>query len=807
MKNPPNKITRLTRNHKLALFLVSMSVLLLEFTLIRILSVTLWYHFAFMIISIALLGFGISGVTIVLSDRISKADTNNFLCVTSLSFSVSILLSFFLLNKIPFDPFSLLVDSSQFIYLPLYYILVTLPFFLAGLVIGLIFTRFKNDIGKLYFFDLIGAGLSCFVFILAMPMFGGSGSIVVASIVACIGAALFALEASKPKTVSLFALFILIIMNGFLLTDPEHFLPLNVSENKVYSNLLKENPHLKILTRWNSFSRVDVMKDEDPPVDAYPVHTAIIDMGNSTTNIPQVPINKDTLPKPLDASNLAMVLKHDSASVFIVGSGGGGEIVSALSHNAKNVTAVEINGILNDLIEKDFAPYWTAGIAKNKKVNLITDDARSYLRSKRIKWDVIISAHTISASASSSGAMSLVENYILTQEAVMEYLQHLKVDGVLYVTRPESQIPRLVSTIKIAHQKIGGIDFKNQFFIFKRPPNEFEVDMSYLTGVVYKKDGFDEIDIQYMKLQSALLGLEVVYDPVSRQDGIYKELIESDNIYETIKKFPMKLLPATDDNPYFEHFTDFTELSGTKIKEAFSQTDRAMISLVQKPVAEATLLVLLAQTIIFASLFILLPIWLKFRKQQTEQTQSKGKFILYFACLGLGYIMIEICLIQKFTLFLGQPVYTMLTVISTMLIFSGIGSMLSQKILSLLKGKVLPVFIIIFAYTILLGFLNSLIFDSLVRADILWRVVISIALIAPLATLMGVPFPYGFMQIATDNKMLAAYSWGINGFFSVIGSVLVIMLSMSYGFKVVFIISAVMYLIAMGVSGKLKVKS
>jgi len=795
----------LTIKHKLALLLVSLSVLMLEFTLIRVLSISLWYHFAFMIISIALLGLGISGVTILTSRRIAKAEINSFLTITSLLYAVSVILSFVILNKIPFDPFSLFIDSSQFLYLPVYYILITLPFFLAGLIIGQLFTRFKQDINKLYFYDLIGAGLSCFVFILVLPLFGGSGGIIFASILACVGAILFAIHKNRLQTIGLYGSIVMLVVNGLFLTDPESYLPIYVSSNKVYGNYIAENPDLRLLTKWNSFSKVDVMKDDGENVDDYPVYTAIIDAGNSTTNIPKVPNVLDTGARPpFDASMLAMLLKReDTAKVFILGSGGGGEILTALTNNAKSVTAVEINPILNDLVEKDLVSYWTGGIAKDKRVKIITDDARGWLRGKRIKYDVIISAHTISASATNSGAMSLVENYILTEEALREYLQHLDINGILYITRPEPQMPRLVASIKEAQKLNGGSDIKNQFYIFKRPPTDFEIDVSYLTGVLFKKSGFDEFDIQRLKTMSALLNLETIYDPVSNQDGIFKDIVQSNSIDEIAGKYPdIKLYPATDDKPYFEHNTDFTSINFSKIKESFSQGDRAMLSLVQKPVAESTLVILLLQTVVLSALLIFLPIYLRFRKDPEIRKVKKGKYITYFALLGLGYIIIEICLIQKFTLFLGQPVYTMLTIISTMLIFSGIGSMLSDKVIKMVKN-INYIYIIIAALTVILGLANSALFEAFARLDILWRIIISIALIAPLAFFMGIPFPYGMSTIDNNSRYLVAYGWGVNGFFSVLGSVLVVMLSMSYGFKVVFIIAAIFYILAMLLAKKL----
>jgi len=802
------KKEKLTAMHKFGLMLISLSALMLEFTLIRVLSVSLWYHFAFMIISIALLGLGISGVTIIISSRIAKTEINSFLTVTSLLYAVSILVSFVSINKIPFDPFSLFIDSSQFMYLPVYYILITLPFFLAGLIIGQLFTRFKSGINQLYFYDLVGAGLSCFIFILVLPKFGGSGGIIFASLLACAGTLLFSIEPSRRKNIGLFGAIIMLVLNGLFLTNPEAYLPIYISANKVYGNYIKENPELMLQTRWNSFSKVDVMKDDGENVDDYPVYTAIIDAGNSTTNIPKVPNVLDSGARPpFDASMLAMYLKReDTAKVFILGSGGGGEILSALTNNAKSVTAVEINPILNQLVEKDLAGYWTGGIANDKRVKIITDDARSWLRGKRLKYDVIISAHTISASATNSGAMSLVENYILTEEAVREYLQHLDINGILYITRPEPQMPRLVATIKEAQKLNGGSDLKNQFYVFKRPPSEFEKDVSYLTGVLFKKSGFDEFDIQKLKTMAALLNLETIYDPTSKQDGIFKDIIESNSIIDIAGKYPeRRLIPATDDNPYFEHNTDFTKLSFTNIKESFSQGERGMLSLVQKPAAESTLVILLVQTVLISALLIFLPIYVKFRKDPEIKNVKKGKYITYFALLGLGYIIIEICLIQKFTLFLGQPVYTMLTVISTMLIFSGIGSMLSNKVITLVKN-VKMIYIIIAVLTAVVGLANSAVFniEAFMRADIMWRVIISIGMIAPLAFFMGIPFPYGMSMIDNNSRYLVAYGWGVNGFFSVLGSVLVVMLSMSFGFKTVFILSAVIYIAAMAVSGMLK---
>jgi len=785
------------------IFLIALSTLLLEFSLTRVLSVSLWYHFAFMVISVALLGFGVSGVVLSLNKRLNTMETGKLLSFLSICYGASVIISFILMNKIPFDPFSLLTDPVQFLYLPLYYLLITIPFFFAGLIISILLSRFKTDIPKLYFFDLIGAGLACVVFVLIMPELGGNGSIVIVSAIAFFAAVLFAFE--NYKVVALISSVLLIIALTFLINPDERF-PINVTANKIYGNYIKSRPDLKVRTDWNTFSKIDVMIDEDKAEDGYNLYLAIIDAGNATTNIPNV----KSLPlqtKPADASNLAYSLKDSAERVFIIGSAGGGEILAGLYKNAKNITAVEINGILNDYLKNDLS-YWTGPLVKNNKnVNLITDDARSVLSSKRIAYDVIISAHTISASAVSSGAMSMVENYILTKDAVKEYLNHLEKDGVIYISRPETQIPKLINTLRQARfeNSMGLEDSKKNFIIFRRPPNTFESDKSFLAGVLYKKNGFSALEVIDIRQEASSLNMDIMYDPLSAQDNYYKQLIESDNIYDSDSKYQ----PATDDRPFFDQNVGFSNLSLQGIKETFSQDDKAILALKDKPVAETTLIAILIQCILIAGLLILLPLKI-FKKEDTSLKTSKEnskdstkefsmdkKYLFYFACLGLGYIILQICMIQKFTLFLGQPVITLLTVVSTMLVASGTGSLVSAKFYKNKIRNLYIIFGIIALLTLLIGILNPYIFSSLVRLDLHWRIIISALIIFPLGFFMGMPFPLGMSLILPGEKRFVSFAWGVNGFFSVIGTVSAIILAMTFGFRIVFIVAAIIYIIAM----------
>jgi hypothetical protein len=779
------------------IFFVSLSALFLEFTMIRILSVSLWYHFAFMIISIALLGFGISGVYLFLNKTLQKYSSDKLLSVLSIFYALSITLSFILINKIPFDPFSLFSQPVQFVYLPLYYILIMIPFFFAGLIISVLLTRFKAEFAKLYFFDLVGAGIACFAFVIFIPMLGGNGTIIIISIFAFIAAVIFSY--GSHNYIALIA-FILAGFTGGLLIDKDGIVPINVSPNKSYfldSVILSSSNREEALvwSQWNIISKIDVYKDVDESPDGYNVFNAIIDEGNATTNIP----NLKNLPpptKPADASNLAFVLKDSADKVFIIGSAGGGEILTGLYHSARNITGVEINGILNDLIKNKLS-YWTGPLVRNKNVNIITDDARSVIRSSDTEYDVIISAHTISSSAMSSGAMSMVENYILTKDAIKEYLNHLNPDGILYISRPETQIPKLIATIKKAREETsGGFErSKNNFFIFRRTPNAIERGKSFLTGVVYKKDGLKDDDIVNLRNETISLGMEVIYDPLYAQDEDLKLLAETSDIAGEIKKSTIDINPATDDKPFFDNNIGFANLTWRGFMETFSQDERGIFALKDKPVAESTLLALLIQTLIIAFAFLILP--LIFAKKKLESKTQKKTFLIYFACLGLAYIMMQISLIQKFTLFLGQPVYTLLTVVSTMLIFSGIGSRFSQSFVKNSRLRLHLIFILIALFSSLIGILNPIIFSGFMSSGLIYRIVISVLIIAPLGFLMGMPFPVGMSFIDDSEKHYTAFAWAVNGFFSVIGSVLAMIFAMTLGFRFVFLLGAVIYLIAM----------
>jgi len=784
------KKENLDGSYLIGIFIISMASLLHEFTLTRILSVSLWYHFAFMIISVALLGIGVSGVAVSLFPKFMQKPIDKLLAVLSLIYGASVILTFIISYYIPIDPFSLFTQKIQFVIIPIYYVLITIPFFFSGLIISVLLTKFSGEVSKLYFFDLTGAGLSVFAFTLLIPLSGGNGTIVFVSAFGFLAAMVFSFKKDNRLFITSFILMIFVF--AFLIKKDD-VLQIRVTPNKIYANYIAERPDLNMFSGWNTISKVDVMKEEDASPDGYNVMLAIIDEGNATTNIPNVR-KMPPLTKPYDASNLAFTGKDSADKVFIIGSGGGGEVLVSMYHSAKKVTGVEINGLLNDIITNTLAGWTGQLINNNPKVEIITDDARSVIKRSTDIYDVIISAHTISASAVSSGSMSMVENFIMTKEAVKDYLKHLDNNGILYISRPEAQIPKLITTLKEAGKELGIKNDEFNYVVFRRPATEYEVTNSYLSGVVYKKNGFDLLDMMSLRNEATSLGLDIEFDPLTLQENVYNTLVNSKTIELEIAKNPSMLTPATDDKPFFDDNYKFSDVSWSTIKDVFSQDDKAILALKSKPVAQITLLTMLVQVLIISILLLIIPAI--FIKGERKFKVDK-KFLMFFAFIGLGYISIQISLIQKFTLFLGQPVYTMLTVISSMLIFSGIGAKYSQKFINNSRIKLYSVFLIIAIYTMFLGLISPVLFEALFSLSLILRIIITIILLAPLAYFMGMPFPTGISMLRNDDSRMVGISWAVNGFFSVIGTVITMILAMVFGFKIIFFMAGVFYLFAL----------
>jgi predicted membrane-bound spermidine synthase len=790
-----NGVERISWQHYIGIFLFSLATLLLELALTRVLSVTLWYHFGFLIISTALLGFGASGVVLALWRRLrERVPLDRALAWLALLFGVLTIVCFWLMQRIPFDPFSLLADRRQLFFMPLYYIIISVPFFCSGLALALLFTRGTRHINRLYACDLFGAGMGCAALAVVMPAFGGSGTVVVAAALGLLAAAVFASNIAR----TLASVCLALCVGAFALAAfADRALPIAVSPNK-------QHPPLRpIYTAWNTFSRIDVYGTSG-------ARLIVFDAGTALTPLPDLrPGVRNYLSRyTADAdyeSGISYVGK-ERPNILIIGSGGGNQVLDALHYGAREITAVEINPIVNDVVSRRMNEY-SGELFNQPEVHLVTEEGRSYVRRSREQYDAIISEHTISNAAIASGALALAENYVLTREAFEDYLDHLTPDGVIYFTRPESQIARLFATAREVLAARGVGDLPMHLYAYRT--QTFQTSgtdrLFFRAGFLLKKSAFTPGELRRIE---AILGVgrapsnptypasEVLYSPLEPHAGsIYDTLITAPDLSAVYSVQAAQLEPATDDRPFFNQHTRWSSINLDTLRDLFTQQRLGRLALEDRPIVEVTLLILLAQTMLIAAAFIILPL-ARFAREGLR-APNRWRFLLYFAGLGLGFIMIEIALLGRFMLFLGQPVYTFAVVLASLLIFTGAGAYLAERFRAQPRRALLRIISLIVLTLIATAFVMPVLFSAALGLTLVWRVALAVVVLAPLGMLLGMPFPTGLRIVAEEASTLVPWSWGVNGFCTVIGTVTALILGMSFGFTTVLFVGAVCYLIAL----------
>jgi SAM-dependent methyltransferase len=785
------------RRHYAGVFLLCVGTLLLELSLTRVMSVTLWYHFGFLVISTALLGFGASGVTLALWRPLrEKMPLDRSLSVLALLFGVTTVASFWLQQHIPFDPFSLLSDLSQLWLMPVFVLTVVVPFFFAGLALGLLFTRGSACVNRLYAFDLLGAGLGCGAIALVLPVLGGAGAVALAAVMGLLASAVFGWKEARRVALGAGALAIAFLM---LASVAGTALPLTITANK---RSIAQKP---TYSAWNTFSRIDLYDIPESKDHTRPVVLFRFDAGTASTDIPNLMPDfrtvAATMTKPMDFDSQVAYLGRSKPSVLIIGSGAGAEVLAAVHYGASSVTAIEINPIIGDVIKHRFKDRW-GGLFDQPEVRLVTAEGRSFVRRSHDTYDAIISMHTISNSAIASGALALTENYVLTHEAFEDYYDHLSPDGVIFFTRPQNQIPRLFATGREVLQAHGVTDLGAHFYAFGGRPG---VDPQksrfnrFFAGFLLKKTPFTPDEVRAI---SAFLGVDTpkgevaaLYTPLDPQTGtIYQRLLNAADVTSVYADSPDMIAPATDNQPFFNQHTRWSSIGWHTISDLFHQGKMGRMALEDRPVAEVTLIVLLAQTILIAGILIMLPL-LRFKREDLRAA-DRGRILVYFAGLGLGFIFIEVVFLQHFTLFLGQPTYTFAVVLAGLLMFTGLGAYVSDRSGGAPRARlrlIIPALLVLLAVT---AWLTPRTFHAALGLPLFARVALALAVIAPLGIMLGMPFPTGLRLVAAEAPGLVPWAWGINGFFTVIGTILALMFAMMFGFFTVLVMAGVCYLLS-----------
>ena len=789
----------MSRRHYLGIFCISLATLLLELAFTRVLAVASWYHFAFLIISMALLGFGTSGVVLTLWGWMrERASIDHSLAALSLIFGCVVFIAYWLMQKIPFNPFLLLSDHRQFLFMPLYYVVVAAPFFCSGLTIGLLLFRGRQKANRLYAADLIGAGVGCAAIALIMPIFGGSGSVMVAAALGFLAAAVFGFAEARGLAVAEIVLAVLALP---LALTADQLIPISAKAAKHHP--LQPKGGVPLYTAWNTFSRVDVYGLPATPERGWPDSgfSIMIDGGSAGTGIGDLSGGVGNyLTRPEYRPTGVAYVGKTKPNVLILGSGSGREVLEALDFGAQSITAVEINPIITDVVTRRMRAHW-GGLFEQPGVTLITGEGRNFLRRSKEKYDVIISIQTMTAAAVTSGAMALSESYMLTREAFGDYLDHLTPTGVILMTRPVNQLVKMFATVREVFEERGLENPASHLLAFNGPLAPYGHQL-FNEGLLFKKSPWTKDELQVV---AGRLGIgrpnewyghsaQIYFEPFNVPETpieIFSEVLAAPNLRTFYAAHREDYVPATDDRPFFNQIIRWGALRPKDFGFFRAGTYGSVIG---QPVAEVMLVVMLIQSSAIAAILIMLP--LSSFARQGLKILRPWTFLVYFAGLGLGFIMIEIVLIQRFLLFLGEPIYTFSVVLASLLVFSGVGAGLVGQFRDARVS--LGWIILAILLVLLLAAVGSpWILTSALGLPLLPRIAIVVAMLAPLGVVLGMPFPIGLRVVAIEAPTFIPWAWGVNGFFTVIGCIGASILGMAFGFTAVLAISGACYLIAL----------
>ncbi|MGH1540813.1 MAG: hypothetical protein ACRBHB_10360 [Arenicella sp.] len=776
-------------------FSIALASLLLELVLIRIFDV-LWYpNMAYMIITLAVFSFGLAGVYLSIKPIPKTDKTWMWLSVATLLMALSAIFVHYALNRLPFD-YQLLTDPVQTWRMGrnffLIYVVICAPFFLAGLVLSLVFSHYASQIRKLYFWDLIGAAIGSVLLVPLLPKLGTVGVLYVVAGFALLSSGLF----SRNKAWSSFAIVAAVIVTvaPFTWDGIKTFVP--HMDKRSFKSL---QPYSEG-TWWDPISKVDII-DYEAKKEGHTFKWIAYDGGSQTSYYYRFDGDYAKLRSQMPQEairhfwaaylGISHYLKRDQDSeVLVIGSAGGQEIKAALTYGAKHVDGIELVGKVVELGKTRFADY-IGNVMTHPNVNAQKGEGRSFLRSTDKKYDIIQinSNHTTSSIAAGSGSMQSA--YLQTVEAYKEFFSHLDdEEGMLHINH--HVYPRMVATAAQAWKEMGRGNFRDHVVVLELAGHLDNLPTFLIRMRPWKIEEIVEIR-RYLK------DFHLVVNPFeAHKSFLSDDFFTGDFPKALAATIPYRIMPPTDNKPFFNSLRKSFDTLPQKDAKTFVNSSVSGLMNSQKstgwPIDVIHLIITAGAAIVFALLFTFVP--LLFSNAGKVKWEGKGSFITYFSCLGLGFIIFELVFIQIFMKLIGYPLYAYTTVVFTFLFGAGIGSFASEKLALLEKRRTWLPFVGIVGSTVLLVLSQQLLFDVFLQFDIVVRILVSIIMIFPLAFFLGMPFPLGVLAIQHKPQGTVAWAWAFNGLFTVAGGIFCAIFSVYFGFKATMLVAMLAYLVA-----------
>jgi hypothetical protein len=806
-----------TRRDLIAVGCVSGTLLMTELALTRIFSVVMYYHFAFLAISIALFGLSASGVfAYVFRRRLDTRPTGPLLARQSILYAACTIVALFMLVRIRVG----LNYSPQNLALMLaIYALAAVPFFTGGLVVTLAISRLSSRINAVYAADLIGAAAGCVVLIPLLNWLGAPGVVLTAAALSVVAAILFVGPGEGFRYAVAGAVVMAIPLAGQL-TGLATF---DVTDTKGHQG------DRVLFSKWNSFSRIGVYERQHGDWSLSPAYKGAlpdsrfmdIDSAASTPILRVRPDMSDAEYLRYELTTLAYHLKEGSGppatgsgqgprsgsqdsgsgegfTALVIGPGGGRDLVSALVFGASRVDGVEINPIIADDVMRDRFSEYSGRIYDHPRVRIAVDDGRSFVRRTPERYDVIQASLVDTWAATAAGAYTLTENTLYTVEAFNDYLDHLTDGGVLTITRWVFDGLRLVSLAQAACEARGW-DAGSRLAI---------VQHGRVATFLLKKTAFTADEIALLRDDADRLGFTVLYAPGDTSDGPtagggisgpgipfdpatetraapdYARLITAPDRTAFYDSYPQDIRPTTDDRPFFFHTTKLQD----QFEVAFGRSMLFGNGL-------SALLTLMAISGALVVLFVLGPLVVA----GGRTTPGWLPWLVYFGALGAGFMLIEVAILQRFVLLLGHPVYSLTVTLFSLLLGTGLGAALSRRVP---EDRVVLSTAVAIAAIVAAGLVCLMAITPLISWAIPFargtRIALAVAVIVPLGMLLGIPMPAGLRLLRSRTPEMVTWAWGMNGALSVVGATLAIFIAMNWGFQVTLMASAATYLVGLG---------
>ncbi|HYP04622.1 MAG TPA: hypothetical protein VER03_00170, partial [Bryobacteraceae bacterium] len=655
------------------------------------------------------------------------------------------------------------------------YFTSALPFLMAGVIVSLVINETIERVDRVYFFDLMGAAAGCLVLVPFLNIVGGPNTVIIAAVAFAASSAIwFNLGGSSRGRIGGVALALffvaLIILN----------LRLPIIDVKFAKG---QRLGTESYVQWNSFSRIGLAPEKGSGM------MLIVIDADASTGIANFDLASLTErdKKDLTTQGPGFVYRiRPGAKTLIIGPGGGWDVARALASGSKDITGVEINPIIANTIMRKRFPHLSRNLYLRPEVHIEVEDGRSFIRRSPEKYQVLQATLVDTWASTAAGAFALSENNLYTSDAFYDYLSHLTDDGILAFTRwgfdPPRESLRLLSLARVALNRLGEHDYKSHVMVVREGSVE---GWGARDTVLISRKPFLSEDVSRARAAAQEGNLQQVYLPGDPPTNPFGQLLTTTNPDEFFRKYQYDVSPVDDNRPFFFYTVqpqDLLSFLANPTGSADYKINRAvplLFGLMGISVV-ATIVVLLLPPVVLGS--------------RLPREPGVLRMLLYFLCIGIGYILVQVALIQKFVMLLGHPTYALTVIVFSMLVFSGLGSYFSRRFVASDDSRLRRVLIIVALLVSGLAFLAPVISNTGVVWPLPLKMLVTALLIAPAAFMMGMPFPSGLSRLERLHPASVRWAWALNAASSVLGSASAIFLAIYLGLRETLLVGGIMYI-------------